>query len=120
MRRALRLFAATAILAALTAHADPAAVGGHDADWWRAAMTARETELASSEKAAADCEEREAPPAYDGVAGYVTLSDRDRRFRYVEIKRCEDERDALDAAQREVERFEDEARGAGVPPGWLR
>jgi hypothetical protein len=115
------LLAATIALgAALVARAEPVAIGGHDADWWRAAMTARATELASSETAVAECEEREAPPAYDGVAGYVARSHGDRRYRFVEIKRCEDERAALEAAQHELERFEDDARRAGVPPGWLR
>jgi hypothetical protein len=114
------MLAALALLAPLRASGDPATIGGRDADWWRAAMAAHEAELASSETAVAECEEREAPPAYDGVAGYVTPSGGGRRLRYVEIKRCEDERDAREAAQREIERFEDEARRAGVPPGWLR
>ena len=69
--------------------------------------------------ALAACEAREAPPAYDGVAAYVTRG-RDGRLREVEIKRCDDERADLDAARRELERFEEEARRLGVPPGWLR
>jgi hypothetical protein len=108
------------IFAAFTASAEPDAIDDRDADWWRAAMESRASELASHEAAVAECEEREAPPAYDAVDGYVTRSRGDGRLRYVEVKRCDDERRALEAAQRELERFEDEARRAGVPPGWLR
>jgi len=108
-----------ALCTALAAHADPAAVDGHEEAWWRAAITSRESRVASSEKAVADCEEREAPPAYDGVDGFVKQRP-DGRYQVVEIRRCDDERDALDAARADLDRFEDGARRAGVPPGWLR
>lgn len=108
------------VVSAVVAHADPDAIDEHDEAWWRAAMTSRETELAAQEMAVAACEEREAPPAYDDVDGYVTRSAGDGRLRYVEVRRCDEERAALEAARDEIERFEDDARRAGVPPGWLR
>src|SRR5262249_21881344 len=111
--------AAIAIGAALAAEADPTAVDGHEEAWWRAAITSRESQVASSEKAVGDCEEREAPPAYDGVDGFVKQRP-NGRFEVVEIRRCDDERDAREAARADLERFEDGARRAGVPPGWLR
>jgi hypothetical protein len=103
------------VLVASSGHAEE-----RDADWWRAAMASRERAVESSAEAVVRCEEREAPPAYDGVAGYVVPSARDGRPRYVEVKRCDAERDALEAARAELARFEDEARRSDVPPGWLR
>jgi len=106
--------------AALPASAADPSQPERDESWWRAAMAAREAELASAEQAAAVCEEREAPPPYDGVDGYVTRGARDGRPRFVEVRRCDEERAARDAARDAVTRLEDEARRLDVPPGWLR
>jgi hypothetical protein len=119
MRIARALLAPVAIGAALAAQADPAAIDGHEEAWWRAAITSRESRVASSEEAVSDCEEREAPPAYDGVDGFVKQRP-NGRLQVVEIRRCDDERRALEAARTDLDRFEDGARRAGVPPGWLR
>lgn len=110
------LFSVLAFAAAAAADT----VGGRDEAWWRAAMASREGEVAALAETVAACEEREAPPAYDGVEGYVTRSRRDGRPYFVEVKRCDEERDALAAARGERDRFEEEAQRLGVPPGWLR
>jgi hypothetical protein len=115
----LTRFAPLALLSAFAASADPAAVDGHEEAWWRAAITSRESQVASSEQAVTECEEREAPAAYDGVDGFVKQRP-DGRLQVVQIRRCDRERDALEAARSDLERFEDGARRAGVPPGWLR
>lgn len=102
------------------AHAADPREPERDEDWWRAAMTSRERELEARTEELAECEAREAPPAYDAVEGYVARSRGDANPRFVEIKRCDEERDALEAARAEIDRFEEEARRHGVPPGWLR
>lgn len=100
--------------------AAPARAEELDEAWWRAAATANAGDVEAREEALATCEEREAPPAYDGVDGYVTQSNGDGRLRWVELKRCDQERADLDAARSALERFEDDARRSEVPPGWLR
>ncbi|RIL07948.1 MAG: hypothetical protein DCC71_01075 [Proteobacteria bacterium] len=119
MRHLLR-YAALASLAlrAAALHADPAR-GDEGEAWWRAQHAARAAAVASLEREVAACEEREAPPAYDGVAGYVTRG-RDGRWREVEIKRCDQQRADLEAARTELDQFEEQARRRGIPPGWLR
>jgi hypothetical protein len=111
------------LLAALLLLAAPAApaeeIAGHDEGWWRDEHEARVAELAYAEARVAQCEETEAPRAYDGVGGY-TIRGRDGRLRWVSIKRCDEQRAALEAARGDLERFEERARRAGVPPGWLR
>lgn len=99
---------------------DPDTIGGRREGWWRAAMASREAEVTALAELVAACEEREAPPAYDAVEGYVTRSRRDGRPYFVEVKRCDAEREALGAARAERDRFEEEAHRLGVPPGWLR
>ena len=94
-------------------------IGGHDEAWWRTAHEELVAELAHLEALVAECEESEAPRAYDGVAGY-SIRGRDGRIRWVRIKRCDEERAALVATRGDLERFEERARRAGVPPGWLR
>ena len=113
-------FAFVAPLVATVAYAEPDAVAGHDAAWWRAASEARAADVETRHAELAACEEREAPPAYDAVDGYVTTGRRDGRLRYVKIRRCDEERAAFEAARAELDRFEEQARGSGVPPGWLR
>lgn len=109
------------LLAAPAAAAEEPAepVGGHDEAWWRDRHEELVAELAHREARVVECEESEAPRAYDGVAGY-TVRGRDGRLRWVRIKRCEEERAARSAARGDLERFEERARRAGVPPGWLR
>lgn len=97
--------------------ADPPAA--EDESWWRERAAAQLAAIERLEQAVADCEEREAPPIYDGVEGYVTRG-RDGRLRATLIKRCDEERADLDAARRDFDRLEEEARRRGVPPGWLR
>lgn len=101
------------------AESPDAPVGGHDEAWWRERHEELVSELEHLEARVEECEESEAPPAYDGVAGY-TVRGRDGRPRWVEIKRCDEERAALTGTRADLERFEDRARRAGVPPGWLR
>lgn len=93
-------------------------IGGHDEAWWREGSAGRAGAVAACEEALASCEETEAPPAYDGIEGYVVLRRRGPEF--VRIKRCDDERAALDDARDALERFEEQARKLDVPPGWLR
>jgi hypothetical protein len=38
----------------------------------------------------------------------------------VEIKNCDDARLDAEAARREVDAFEEQARRSSVPPGWIR
>lgn len=120
MRRlAVAVTAIALVQGAAPLRADPAPGEAEDPAWWRAQHAARAEAVANLERDVAACEAREAPPAYDGVAGYVTRG-RDGRLRTVEIKRCDEERDVLAAARTELDRFEEEARRLGVPPGWLR
>jgi len=94
-------------------------IGGHEEAWWRDRHEALVAEVEWLAARAAACEEREAPRAYDGVEGYVVRGRRGRA-RWVAIKRCDEERADLAATRGELERFEERARRAGVPPGWLR
>lgn len=98
---------------------DSERIGGHDEGWWRERHEELVAELEHLEALVEECEESEAPSAYDGVAGYTTRG-RDGRLRWVQIKRCDEERAARTAARGDLERFEERARRAGVPPGWLR
>ncbi|MEB2346546.1 MAG: hypothetical protein OZ948_17610 [Deltaproteobacteria bacterium] len=110
------------LLAAILLLAAPAAseeIGGHDEGWWRDEHEARVAGLTLSEARARECEETEAPRVYDGIGGY-TVRGRDGRVRWVAIKRCDEQRAAREAARGDLERFEERARRAGVPPGWLR
>ena len=77
-----------------------------------------EREIERVEQELSDCEEREAPPAYENVPGQVYRG-RDG-YRYREVVRCDDLRDELVAAREALDEFEDLARRLGVPPGWLR
>jgi hypothetical protein len=115
-----RAIVAILLLAAPAARGEePERIGGHDETWWRAAHEELVAELAHHEALVEECEESEAPRAYDGVAGY-SIRGRDGRIRWVRIKRCDEERAALTATRGDLERFEERARRAGVPPGWLR
>jgi hypothetical protein len=108
------------LLAAAPARAqDGEAIGGRDEAFWRERHEALVSEIEHLEALVEECEESEAPAAYDGVGGY-TVRGREGRSYYVEIKRCDEERAALIAARGELDRFEERARRAGVPPGWLR
>lgn len=120
MRRPLAFLAVVfaGSLSAAPLRADPA-TGAEGEAWWRAQHAARAAAVASLEREVAACEEREAPPAYDGIAGYVTRG-RDGRLREVEIQRCDQQRADLEAARAELDRFEEQARRLGIPPGWLR
>jgi len=109
--------AAVLLLAAPSAPADE--IGGHDEAWWREQHEVLVAELEHAEARVEECEETEAPRAYDGVGGYAVRG-RDGRIRWVEIKRCDEQRAALTAARGDLERFEERARRADVPPGWLR
>src|SRR5262245_23265228 len=103
-------------VSAMYAQDEPDVIGGRDAVWWH--EEARAHERAVEERERADCEEREAPPAYQNVPGQLV---RGRDGYYVrEVVRCDDERDELEAAREELDAFEDLARRLGVPPGWLR
>jgi hypothetical protein len=116
-----------AVLAGLLLLAAPAApaeeagetIGGHAEAWWRDEHEARVGALEHADALVEECEESEAPRAYHGVGGYA-IRGRDGRVRWVEVKRCDEERAAARAARGDLERFEERARRAGVPPGWLR
>jgi hypothetical protein len=118
-----RLLAAALILPVLCASAiygqdEPETIGGRDAVWWHEEARAHERAVEERERELADCEEREAPPAYRNVPGQIV---RGRDGYYVrEVVRCDDARDALEAAREEQGAFEDLARKLGVPQGWLR
>jgi hypothetical protein len=93
-------------------------VGGRSEAEWRDAALARQRALESAEAALAACEASEAPAPYRDFSGYVTLG---RRGPYwVEIKNCDDARLDVEAARREVDGFEEQARRSSVPPGWMR
>lgn len=111
------LLAAVLLLAARSASSEE--IGGHDEGWWREEHEARVAEQEYADARVEECEETEAPRAYDGVGGYAVRS-RDGRVRWVSIKRCDEQRAAREAARGDLERFEERARRAGVPPGWLR
>jgi len=108
------------LLCALPAQAEdePETIGGRDEVWWSSESRAHEREIERLEQELADCEEREAPPAYQNVPGQVYRG-RDG-YRYREVVRCDDLRDGLAAARDALDEFEDLARRLGVPPGWLR
>jgi len=94
-------------------------IGGRSEFEWRRDMAGLEQSLALAQGRLAECEEREAPPAYDDVDAIVKHDERGA-LRVVGIRRCDDER--LEAAEFEkaVEIYEEQARRRGVPPGWLR
>jgi len=93
-------------------------IGGRDRVWWSRQALAHERAIERLEQELAECEEREAPPAYQNVPGQVYRG-RDG-YRYRELVRCDDLRDELGAARDAQDAFEDLARRLGVPPGWLR
>lgn len=93
-------------------------VGGRTEVEWRDAALSRQRALESAEAALALCEASEAPAPYRELSGYLT---RGRHGPYwVEIKNCDDARLDLEAARREVDGFEEQARRSSVPPGWMR
>lgn len=98
---------------------DPERIGGRDESAWREQAHALAGEIEWLEARVEECEESEAPPAYDGVGGYWVRG-RDGRLRRVEVKRCDEQRAELSAARGALDRFEERARRLGVPPGWLR
>lgn len=108
------------LCAAAVAFAEPGveAIGGHEAAWWSARADAHTREIEGLEREVAECEEREAPRAYRDVPGQVVRG-RDG-LRYREVLRCDEPREALEAARAAQEEFEDLARRLEVPPGWLR
>jgi hypothetical protein len=97
---------------------EPETVGGRDQIWWSSEARAHEHAIEELEQELADCEEREAPPAYQNVPGQVVRG-RDGLY-YREIVRCDETREALEVAREKQDEFEDLARKLGVPPGWLR
>jgi len=121
MRPRRAALALALLLAAPAARAQEAGerAGGHDEAWWREQHEALVSEALHLEALVGECQETEAPRAYDGVGGYAVRG-RDGRVRWVEVKRCDEERASLSAARGDLERFEERARRAGVPPGWLR
>jgi hypothetical protein len=118
--RMLRTASVLLLLCALPAQAEdaPETIGGRDEVWWRMQARAHEGEIEHLEQELSDCEEREAPPAYQNVPGQVYRG-RDG-YRYREVVRCDDLRDELAAAREAQDEFEELARRLGVPPGWLR
>ena len=120
MLRTLRTASILLLLCALPAQAEdePETIGGRDAVWWSSEARRHEREIEWLEQQLSDCEEREAPPAYQNVPGQVYRG-RDG-YRYREVVRCDDLRDELAGAREAQDEFEDLARRLGVPPGWLR
>jgi hypothetical protein len=118
--RMLRTASVLLMLCALPAHAEdePETIGGRDRVWWHGQARFHEHEIERLEGELSECEEREAPPAYQNVPGQVYRG-RDG-YRYREVVRCDDLRDELAAARDAQDEFEDLARRLGVPPGWLR
>ena len=100
--------------------ATPAIGGRSEADWRDGALQ-RQRALASAQTALAACEEREAPEPVRDYAGYYRPAARPRDgYRWVGIKSCDDARTDLSDAQRDLDDFEEQARKAAVPPGWMR
>lgn len=93
-------------------------IGGRSQIDWRNAALALQRALESAEAARAACEAREAPAPYRDFSGYVTPG-RDGPY-WVEIKNCDDARLDAEAARREMDAFEEQARRSSVPPGWIR
>jgi hypothetical protein len=121
MKRPTLALAATAALLRMLggpAHAQEK-IGGRDESWWREGAESREQQVAALEQVVADCEKTEAPDDGGVVEGYGIGRIHGRPV-LVPLKRCDDERARLEGARGELERFEDEARRSGVPPGWLR
>jgi hypothetical protein len=106
-------------LAAARAEEEPPTIGGRDQVWWATQARAHESSVERLEEDLAECEEREAPPAYRNVPGQLYRG-RDGQLRVREVVRCDELRDELDAARQALDDFEDLARRLGVPPGWLR
>ena len=79
---------------------------------------AHERAIEALEQELDECEEREAPLAYQNVPGQIVRG-RDGIY-YREIVRCDETREELEAARDALDEFEDLARKLGVPPGWLR
>jgi hypothetical protein len=116
--RALAIAALLALAAGSGAGAE-GLVGEHGESWWREQALAREDAVAACEDALARCAETEAPEGADVVDGYGIGRHRGRPV-LVPLKRCDEERAGLEQARSDLERFEEVARRAGVPPGWLR
>lgn len=92
----------------------PAAPGGHPEPWWREehAAHAERVERARERVAQLEDEGADAEPPRMSSSRY-TVS----RRRHVAWKRATRE---LERSERQLEAFEERARRAGVPPGWLR
>jgi hypothetical protein len=103
---------------AARAEDDPPTIGGRDQVWWATQARAYESGVDRLEQDLAQCEEREAPPAYRNVPGQIYRGRDGLRVR--EVVRCDELREELDAARQALDDFEDLARRLGVPPGWLR
>jgi hypothetical protein len=118
--RILRTASVLLLLLALPAQAEdePETIGGRDRVWWNVQARAHEGAIEGLEQELSDCEEREAPPAYQNVPGQIYRG-RDG-YRYREVVRCDELRDELAAARDAQDEFEDLARRLEVPPGWLR
>lgn len=95
------------------------AIAGRTRTEWRAEMATLERAGERAEQALEACEAREAPAAYDGIDAVVTR-DRRGRLRGVRITRCDEERLDVAGSRAAIEDFEEMARRAEVPPGWLR
>ncbi len=93
-------------------------VGGRSEAEWRDAALARQRALEAAEAALSACEASEAPAPYREFSGYVAHGHRGPYW--VEIKNCDDARLDVEAARREVDGLEEQARRSSVPPGWMR
>jgi hypothetical protein len=105
------------------AAAAPAAekIGGDSEAGWRARVSKIRDEIAALEARNDECKRNPPgmPGRFDSVKGYVVNQ---RQLERAEAKAdgCQDASSQLGYKRTELERLEERARVAGVPPGWLR
>jgi hypothetical protein len=120
---------------AATTSTDSAQIGGHDQFWWRSQAQERQSKIAdlTSQLEAAQAEEEDfSDQIYsrpgNGRGGAAGPGHHRGRGRAAALSAVDDTDEPtveeleqrVESAERNLSQFEDQARRAGVPPGWLR
>lgn len=96
-------------------------VGGHDQAWWKQRITTAQTNLDRAKMFADALQSRINALNTDFVnrddPAQRSVIEQDRNKALAELERVKKD---VDAANKAIADIEDEARRAGVPPGWLR
>ena len=93
--------------------------GGRSEAWWRGEYTRQVQEIERYEATAELCEGEEAPVRGDPLTGR-RMKEQHYERAAAGFARCEEARYVLDGLRRALDRFVENARQQGVPPGWVR